>query len=72
VRILAETIASLPLHLYKAGPDGTVIKADNLPEYTLLHDEPNSYQTQLCVARTKRCSSLRFGEIPTVRFSATR
>lgn len=45
VRILAETIASLPLHLYKAGPDGTVIKADNLPEYTLLHDEPNSYQT---------------------------
>lgn len=45
VRILAETIASLPLHLYKAGPDGTVIKADNLPEYTLLHDEPNTYQT---------------------------
>lgn len=45
VRILAETIASLPLHIYKAGADGTVIKADNLPEYTLLHDEPNSYQT---------------------------
>jgi len=45
VRILAESVSSLPLHLYRSGSEGTVIKADKLPEYALLHDEPNSYQT---------------------------
>ncbi len=61
VRILAETIASLPLHLYKAGPDGTVIKADNLPEYTLLHDEPNSYQTSYVWREQKMFQSALWG-----------
>lgn len=45
VRILAESIASLPLHIYRRDGDGGLAKADNLPEYALLHDEPNSYQT---------------------------
>lgn len=45
VRILAESIASLPLHIYRSDGNGGVAKADNLPEYGLLHDEPNSYQT---------------------------
>lgn len=45
VRILAETIATLPLHLYRTGADGKVEKADSQPEYALLHDEPNGYQS---------------------------
>ena len=44
VRVLAETLAALPLHLYK-GTGADVEKADRLPEYDLLHSAPNSYQT---------------------------
>lgn len=43
-RILAESIAQLPLHLYQSTADGPK-KADNLDEFYILHDEPNSYQT---------------------------
>ncbi len=44
VRIIAETIASLPLHLleYK---DGGKSKATTHPLYRLLHDEPNAEMT---------------------------
>lgn len=45
VRVLAETIGSLPLHLYRSDGNGSVEKADSLSEYQLLHDEPNSYQS---------------------------
>ena len=45
VRVLAESIASLPLHIYKRGDDGAIIKADEIDEYNLLHSKPNSYQT---------------------------
>jgi HK97 family phage portal protein len=44
VRVLSETLASLPLHVYKRN-GRNIEKADNLPLYGLLHDEPNSYQT---------------------------
>lgn len=45
VRILAETIAAMPRHVYRKTDARNVEKADNLPLYGLLHDEPNSYQT---------------------------
>lgn len=45
VRILAESIASLPLHLYEKGPNGDRIKAEDHPLYALLHDEPNPEMT---------------------------
>ena len=41
VRILAEAIAGLPLHLYRYTPDGSKVKAVDHPLYLLLHDEPN-------------------------------
>ena len=44
VRVLAESIASLPLHIYKRGNDGEIIKADEIDEYNLLHSKPNRYQ----------------------------
>jgi len=45
VRILSETLAALPLHVYRRGGDRNVARADNLPLYNVLHDEPNAYQT---------------------------
>ena len=45
VRILAESIASLPLHLYEKGENGDRIKAEDHPLYFLLHDEPNPEMT---------------------------
>ena len=41
VRILAEAIAGLPLHLYTYKEDGGKEKAIGHPLYLLLHDEPN-------------------------------
>ena len=41
VRILAEAIAGLPLHLYKYNETGGKEKATDHPLYLLLHDEPN-------------------------------
>jgi HK97 family phage portal protein len=40
VRVLAETIASLPWHIYKHGEKGKEIDRGH-PLYTVLHDEPN-------------------------------
>ena len=41
VRILAESIASLPLHVYKRGKDGNRVRAEDSNLFFLLHDEPN-------------------------------
>ena len=41
VRILAESIASLPLHVYARDGNGNMKKAEDHPLYFLLHDEPN-------------------------------
>ena len=41
VRILAEAVAGLPLHLYRYKEDGGKEKALDHPLYLLLHDEPN-------------------------------
>lgn len=45
VRLIAETIASLPLIVYRVRPDGGRERAENHPLYDLLHDQPNRYQT---------------------------
>lgn len=44
IRVLSETVASLPLKLYKETPDGSVI-ATKHPLYSILHDSPNDFQT---------------------------
>lgn len=41
VRILAEAIGGLPLHVYRERADGGKEKALDHPLYRLLHDEPN-------------------------------
>ena len=44
VRVIAETVASLPLHVYEATDAGSR-KAGDHPLYRLLHDEPNTEMT---------------------------
>lgn len=45
VRILAEAIVGLPLHVYQQSSDGAKVKAFDHPLYRLLHDEPNPEMT---------------------------
>ena len=51
VRILAETIALLPLHTYRYSPNGKE-KAANHPLYYLLHSEPNPEMTSFVFRET--------------------
>lgn len=44
IKVLSETIASLPFHLMKETAGGTK-KAENHYLYKILHDQPNQYQT---------------------------
>ena len=44
VRLLSETIGSLPLHVYRDLGKSKVIETDN-PNYGILHSTPNSFQT---------------------------
>jgi len=45
VRVLAETVASLPLHVYRRLPNGGKQREPNHPLYDLLHSAPNAWQT---------------------------
>mgnify|MGYP000878862053 CR=1 FL=1 len=45
VRILSETIASLPLHVYQRLDNGGKERAPDHPLYELLHSRPNPWQT---------------------------
>ena len=44
VKVLAESVASLPLHFYRYTDNGKE-RAINHPLYSLLHDAPNAYMT---------------------------
>lgn len=45
VRILARTLATTPLHLYRRLPDGDRERADDHPLAVLLREAPNHWQT---------------------------
>ena len=47
VRIISETIGSLPLILYRRFPNGDRERALNHPLYSILKDSPNSVQTAI-------------------------
>jgi HK97 family phage portal protein len=44
VRLLSESVASLPLFVYRR-TETSKIKAPDYPAYWVLHDQPNDYQT---------------------------
>lgn len=45
VRLIAETIATLPLNLYQTKPDGTRVLAKQHRLYTVIHSQPNAENT---------------------------
>lgn len=51
VRILSESIASLPLKIYKRAPDGKK-EAISHPLYRILHDISNDYQSSFEIRET--------------------
>lgn len=52
VRILSETVASLPLPVYEVLPDGGKKPARDHPLYTVLHDLPNPEMTSFNLRET--------------------
>jgi HK97 family phage portal protein len=61
VRILAEAIAGLPLHLYRYTGSGGKEKAVDHPLYRLLHDEPNPEMTSFIFRETLMTHLLLWG-----------
>ena len=61
VRILAESIASLPLHVFEKGADGNRIKAEDLNLFYLLHDKPNPEMTSFIFRETLMTHILLWG-----------
>ena len=61
VRILAEAVAGLPLHLYKYNDDGGKEKAIDHPLYRLLHDEPNPEMSSFVFRETLMTHLLLWG-----------
>lgn len=52
VRILSETVAGLPLHVYRYNDSGGKEKDLKHPLYKLLHDEPNPEMTSFAFRET--------------------
>ena len=61
VRILAEAIASLPLHVYEYQDDGGKKLVHDHPLYCLLHDEPNPEMTSFVFRETLMSHLLIWG-----------
>lgn len=61
VRILAEAVAGLPLHLYKYTASGGKEKALSHPLYFLLHDEPNPEMSSFVFRETLMTHLLLWG-----------
>ena len=61
VRILAEAVAGLPLHLYRYNDDGGKEKAIDHPLYRLLHDEPNPEMSSFVFRETLMTHLLLWG-----------
>lgn len=61
VRILAEAVAGLPLHLYRYKEDGGKEKALDFNLYHLLHDEPNKEMSSFIFRETLMTHLLLWG-----------
>lgn len=61
VRILAEAVASLPLHVYAYKKSGGKEMVTDHPLYTLLHDEPNPEMTSFVFRETLMSHLLIWG-----------
>ncbi len=60
VRVIAETIASLPLHVFEVTDKGN-LKATEHPLYRILHDAPNAEMTSFIMRETMLSHVLLWG-----------
>ena len=60
VRVIAETVASLPLHIFENTDSGST-KALGHPLYRLLHDEPNAEMTSFVMREVMLSHLLLWG-----------
>ena len=60
VRVIAETIASLPLHVYQNQGEGSVKEPEH-PLYRILHDEPNTEMTSFILREVMLTHLLIYG-----------
>ena len=61
VRILSESIAGLPIHIYNYTDSGSKEKTINHPLYRLIHDEPNPEMTSFVFRETLMTHLLLYG-----------
>ena len=61
VRILSESIAGLPIHVYQYTDSGSKEKAIKHPLYRLIHDEPNPEMTSFVFRETLMTHLLLYG-----------
>lgn len=61
VRILAESLAGLPIHIQRCEKDGSHQKALDHPLYALLHDAPNEEMTSFVFRETLMTHLLLWG-----------
>lgn len=61
VRLIAESIASLPLHVYRRVDNRRREKVTDLWQYRLLHDEPNELMTSFTMRETMASHLLLWG-----------
>lgn len=61
VRLLSESIASLPLNVYRRLDGGRRERVTTLPECRLLHDEPNALMTSFTWRETSSAHLLLWG-----------
>lgn len=61
VRVIAESMASLPLNLFRYNGEGGSEKDRSLPLYRVLHDEPNTEMTSFTFRETLITHQLLWG-----------
>ena len=61
VKVISETIATIPLHIYKHRKDGGKERARQHPLYFILHDEPNPEMTSFQFRETMMNHLLTWG-----------
>lgn len=61
VKVVSETVATQPLHIYRRRSDGGRERADKHPLYYLLHDEPNPEMTSFQFIETMMGHLLTWG-----------
>jgi HK97 family phage portal protein len=62
IRVISESVAALPLHLYERAADGGKVRADGLPLYRLLYQQPNPWLTALEFREMMTALYLMYGQ----------